>query len=101
MYVVIYKFEVIQGQEPQFKEAWAKLTKAFMEHASSLGSRLHTDKNGDFIAYAQWPDEETFVQSKSRLPKYAMELGPQMEALCISISISHRLDVTMDFLKRG
>ena len=99
--MVIYKFEVIQGQESEFKEAWAKLTKAFMEHASSLGSRLHMDDDGDFFAYAQWPDEETFLKSKSRLPESAKELGPRMEAFCVSISILHKLNTTMDLLKRG
>ncbi len=99
MHVVIYKFEVIQGREPQFKEIWTKLTQAFLDYAMSLGSRLHEDENGDFIAYAQWPNDETFLKSKSRLPESAKELSSQMKTVCGSISVLHKLDVTMDLLK--
>ena len=101
MHIVIYKFEVIQGREPQFREAWAKLTQAFLDHAMSLGSRLHKDENGVFIAYAQWPDEETFLKSKDKLPLYSNRLISQMEASCASIAILHKLNVEMDLLISG
>lgn len=101
MHIVIYKFEVLQGREPQFKEAWAKLTQAFLNHAMSLGSRLHKDENGDFIAYAQWPNEETFLKSKEKLPGYTKGIVSQMETSCASIAILHKMNVEMDLLISG
>ena len=32
---------------------------AIREQCGSYGSRLHLAKNGDYIAYAQWPDAKT------------------------------------------
>ena len=101
MYIVIYRFEVIEGQEEQFKTVWAKLTQAYLDYSKSLGSRLHSDGDGDFIAYAQWPNKEIFAKAKDRLPEHAKELGTHMKALCTSISMLHNLEVELDLLERG
>jgi hypothetical protein len=36
------------------------MTEAIRDHRGGLGSRLHTDDDGWWIAYAQWPDRESW-----------------------------------------
>ena len=60
MFIAIYEFDVKTGHEQEFIAAWLQLTKGIHEHHGSLGSRLHRDKNGRFIGYAQWPDRATW-----------------------------------------
>jgi len=60
MYVVIYSFQVKNGLEKSFEEAWKEMTKLFRDFAGSLGSRLHKGEGNLYIAYAQWPDKRTW-----------------------------------------
>jgi len=63
MYAVIYQFDVIQGQEEDFETLWQMVTESFIEHAGGLGSRLHKNEAGSYMAYAQWP-----VKKLGKLP---------------------------------
>lgn len=67
MFVVVYQFAVKPEHESQFVKAWLNTTKGIVLHKGGLGSRLHRDKAGSFIAYAQWPDEYTFQAAKKSL----------------------------------
>lgn len=53
MLAVILEFDVIDGMEADFREAWAETTTLIHQHFGSLGSRLHKPHNNKFIAYAQ------------------------------------------------
>ena len=59
MFCVIYKFPVKADSEEQFLSAWNHLTKIIRAQNGGLGSRLHRNHDGSWIAYAQWPDEKT------------------------------------------
>lgn len=61
MLVALYEFHVKEGMNAQFEENWAKFTDAIYRCKGSKGSRLHTTKTKDvYVAYAQWPDEDTY-----------------------------------------
>jgi quinol monooxygenase YgiN len=99
MYAVIYQFDVTQGQEEQFKTLWQLVTEAFMKHAGGLGSRLHKNEAGSFIAYAQWPDKMRWKSARKKLPESAMDNLQQMQESCNSITVVFQMTVQNDLLK--
>ena len=60
-FCVIYRFRVRAGSERLFRQGWSRMTEAIREHRGGLGSRLHVDDDGWWIAYAQWPDRESWA----------------------------------------
>lgn len=99
MYIIIYKFHVGVGFEYDFEIAWANLTEAFMAYSGGLGSRLHKDKEGTYIAYAQWPNRETWETARRKFPKNAERLFNAMDQSCTGTEILYQLDVVSDMLK--
>lgn len=98
MYCIIYRFEIKSGSEKEFKDAWQSLTLLFRRYAGSLGSRLHR-AGDDFIAYAQWPDKETYDRADVKLPKEEAErFRKQMAESCIKIERIPDLEVEIDLL---
>lgn len=65
-FCVIYRWKVDPVQEDRFLAAWETLTHAIREKRGGLGSRLHRDDQGWFVAYAQWPDRETWERSQAK-----------------------------------
>lgn len=99
MFAVIYQFEVKENRKTQFIEAWEELTQLIYKYEGSLGSRLHAEKDYLFIAYAQWPDRETWKNSGDKLPDHADEVRAQMKEACVKIVTLHELDCINDLLK--
>lgn len=99
MFIAIYKFEIHQDKEKEFIQSWEDLTKLIYEYEGSLGSRLHKESETVFIAYAQWPDEETFNNSGDKLPEKANEARIVMREACHNIETLHRLEMMTDLLK--
>lgn len=60
MFAVIYRWQVVPGLEAQFEEGWRRGTARIAAEFGGLGSRLHKAGEGVYVAYAQWPDEETW-----------------------------------------
>ena len=98
MHAVIYKFDVKKGREEEFKMVWKKLTKAYLEFAGSMGSRLHTDENGNFIAYALWPNQEILSEANQKLPETKKSLRDELRATCISVQVLHKLEAVEDLI---
>jgi hypothetical protein len=48
------------GQGRAFRLAWRRGTEHIGRIYGGLGSRLHRETDGRFVAYAQWPDEQTW-----------------------------------------
>lgn len=63
-FAVIYRWRLIAGKEDQFQQSWAHVTKLLLAHRGALGSRLHQTDDGLWLAYAQWPDRETWQNSR-------------------------------------
>lgn len=69
MFCVVYRFHVRQDEEEQFQAGWKALTEILKAQNGALGSRLHRDSNGAWIAYAQWPDEPTWSSCNNTSPE--------------------------------
>lgn len=101
MFTVIYSFKVKPNRELEFIDSWNGLTSLIYKHEGSLGSRLHSVKENYFIAYAQWPDKETWKNSGDNLPDLAVEFRKGMKESCISIDTLYKMDVVSDLLKKN
>lgn len=60
MFVAVYWWRVHPGKEEQFRSAWRRGTEHIGRIYGGLGSRLHREADGRFVAYAQWSDEQTW-----------------------------------------
>lgn len=63
MFVAVYWWRVHPGKEEQFRKAWARGTLLISEIYGGLGSRLHQERDGRFVAVAEWPDEATWQRA--------------------------------------
>lgn len=99
MFALIYQFEVKENKEPEFINAWEKLTQLIYEYEGSLGSRLHKQIDNVYIAYAQWPDKETWKNAGNNLPDSADEVRAKMREACTKIDTLHELECKIDLLK--
>ena len=97
-FIVIYSFKVIDGKEKDFINAWTELTKLIYISAGSYGSRLHKADKLLYIAYAQWPDNETWNHSSGRLPETANKFRTQMRESCSEIKTEYEMNVVQDLL---
>ncbi|SFF34142.1 Antibiotic biosynthesis monooxygenase [Fontimonas thermophila] len=62
-FAVVYQWRLKPGMEEQFRQAWEELTAILLATRGARGSRLHRTDNGHFVAYAQWPDQQTWERS--------------------------------------
>ena len=98
MFAVIYAFETHPGKETEFEQAWKGLTELIYQYENSLGSRLHHESGTRYIAYATWPDRETWKNSGGKLPPEADGFRAQMRSSCSAISTLHELEMKDDLL---
>lgn len=101
MLVALYEFKVKENMKAQFEENWALFTEAIYQKRGSKGSRLHTTKTANtYIAYAQWPDEDTYFSDGD--DPYSEEELIAREKMRVSIDTSkvlHLMEVLDDRLK--
>ena len=64
-YAVIYKWKIDPAREPDFRDAWRNLTRAFRAEAGGLGSSLHRTEDDWWLAYARWPDRDIYDAAPS------------------------------------
>ena len=60
MFVAVYWWRVHPGKEEQFRSAWRRGTEHITRLYGSHGSRLHRETDGRFVAYAEWPDRDSW-----------------------------------------
>lgn len=99
----MFEFVVKNGFEEQFLSAWPRTTQGIYLFKGSLGSRLHRDKNGAFIAYAQWPDEQTYRKASSieMSEKYEKQRQLMRDSLNLeSTKTLCEMEVEIDYLHR-
>ena len=99
MFAVLYRFEIVPGKKKEFMNTWKDLTNLIYEYEGSLGSRLHEEKKNSFIAYAQWPDKDTWKNSGENLPSGAWDIRKKMRNCCRKIEILFELPVVDDLFK--
>lgn len=99
MFIVIYFFQVKPTQEKIFEKAWHDLTQLIYEYEGSLGSRLHFQKESNYIGYAQWPDKITWENSGKKLPEEANQIRKTMKEACKKIETVYEMEVVDDLLQ--
>ncbi|WP_109830825.1 antibiotic biosynthesis monooxygenase family protein [Reichenbachiella versicolor] len=99
MLAVIYSFKVKQDQEQDFIKYWSRLTQLIYEQCGSLGSRLHKEKEGQYIAYAQWPDKTTFDKADELLNDEANSILNRMRSTLESVEKLHEVEMIADLTK--
>lgn len=98
MYIVLYSFVIKPEKEEKFLIAWKELTALIIKYEGGLGSRLHLEKPLNYIAYAQWPNKETFTNAGDKLPETAEKLRNIMRESCETIKVLNKLEVVEDLL---
>ena len=99
MFIALYRWTLRDGRESQFQEGWHRITEEFYRERGSLGSRLHRAEDGTWVAYAQWPDKQTW--EAARVQVHDTEAVQLMRE---SIEVSHAptlLEVVDDLLARA
>ena len=97
MYCIIYRFEIIGGQEDRFIKSWTDVTQAFNDHCGALGSRLHKNEKLEYIAYAQWPSKEK--RDNADLPSEVKESAyAEMRSCCNDLEVLFELTPVSDLL---
>ncbi|MGE3143366.1 MAG: antibiotic biosynthesis monooxygenase [Hyphomonadaceae bacterium] len=71
MFAVVYRWRIKPGLEAKFEEGWAKGTMAIRRDLGGWGSRLHRTADGRYFAYAQWPDEASFMKNRAERMPYS------------------------------
>lgn len=99
MFSVVYKFEVKPGRRCSFEKSRKDITQLFYEYVGSLGSRLHQIDEFNYVAYAQWPNKETWEHSSNKLPQTSKEINKLMIESCRSIETQYELELIVDLLK--
>lgn len=95
-FCVVYRWVVREGMERQCREAWARLTEAIRRDRGGLGSRLHLADDGTWVAYAQWPDRETWAAAQLQDPpdaEAARQMDEAIEARLAPIVMEPQLDL--------
>lgn len=60
MFIAVYWWRIKPGKEEQFRQAWRRGTELITARYGSFGSRLHRERDGRFVGYAQWPSYEAW-----------------------------------------
>lgn len=96
-FAIIYRWRLHPDKEQQFQEVWSRNTPLIIEKCGGLGSRLHKAEDGTWLAYAQWPDKDTWERSYS-VPSWDLEGGKLMEEAIIERLPRILLNPVADFL---
>jgi len=98
MFCVVYQWTVKPGKEDEFRSTWRGITEAIFRQHGSLGSRLHRSLEGDWLAYAQWPDRAHWENQAETI---GVDLLRSQQSDCLSeeMKILFKLDMTDDLLQ--
>ncbi|MDQ0463410.1 heme-degrading monooxygenase HmoA [Caulobacter ginsengisoli] len=65
-FIATYHWRVSPEAEPAFRERWTSITKAALQFGA-FGSTLTRTENGEFVAIALWPDQQTRTEAFARI----------------------------------
>lgn len=61
MFMVLNRWELLDGQEALFQEGWSDIIQRNINHYGGLGSRLHLADDGTWISYSLWLSREHWL----------------------------------------
>ncbi len=59
MIAIIYRPHIYPEKAEDYKKYWHQVASYFIENCGAIGSCLHQDSDGQFVAYSRWPDKQT------------------------------------------
>lgn len=101
MFAVIYRWQVVPGLEAQFEAGWTRGTERIAAEFGGWGSRLHRAADNIYIAYAQWPDEETWKRASETRMRHTDDEAREMYRAAIvpgTFETLFAMPVTADLL---
>ena len=99
-FAVVVRWTLAEGADPaELRAAWSEPTHAIRSERGGLGSCLHRAPDGEFVAYARWPDRATW-EASGRLPSPAPEASRRMAACIASRRDPLPLEIDTDLLPR-
>lgn len=96
-FAVIYRWRIDPNLLDDFCQAWAEMTYLIRAYRGGLGSRLHRQADGIYLAYAQWPSRAAWLESRKRGSLNA-ELSARMQAAVVERFPDMELDACVDLL---
>lgn len=96
MFAVIYSFKVKPGLESTFERAWKEVSRLVKIYEGGINTVLHKKCNLHYIAYMQWPDENTWQLAGKNMPLTSNKIRKFMQDSCNSIETLFKLDVVDD-----
>ena len=101
MFCVVYQIKIKPDSKHRirdFIEAWSEMTNLIKKYEGGLGSRLHRVNELEYIAYAQWPDRETWEAYGDHMPPSAEQARSVMKSCYASFTAIHTMDMIKDQL---
>jgi quinol monooxygenase YgiN len=98
VFYAIYEFVVESDKEDIFIKTWYELTLDIRNNSGGLGSRLHKalNKKNCWVAYAQWPNKETWEKYAPLNATSQAILTRSMKIICTDIRTIYQLEVIED-----
>ena len=97
MKAAIYRWRVAPEDEEYFKQRWHDITSDIVRDHGGGGSRLHRAENGEWVAYARWPDKASRDKAFADYSENPDRSIPQREGRAELIE-EIWLDITDDLL---
>ncbi len=100
MFIAVYEFEIKEGTEAEFRQAWLEVTKAIYQYCGSFGSRLHhSDRANILVGYAQWPSREQWEKEHDITNEGYLAFRQKMRDCLIQSKTVYKLGVCDDYLQ--
>lgn len=100
MFIAVYEFEIKEGTEASFRNAWLEVTKVIYKNCGSFGSRLHTsDKPNILVGYAQWPSREQWEKINDLTDEGYQRARNEMRRCLVQSKTVYELEVCDDYLQ--
>ena len=97
-FVAIYRWRIHPDQIDLFLAAWEIVTIGIKAERGGLGSKIHRADDGTYVAYAQWPDRETW-EAMGKLPSVNPAASQAMGEAIAETLPSLYLDPMADLLE--
>jgi quinol monooxygenase YgiN len=100
MFIAVYEFEIKDGKQAEFREAWLEVTKVIYKYCGSFGSRLHISENPNvLVGYAQWPSRELWEKDHDIADKQYQYFRQKMRDCLVKSKTVYELEVSDDYLQ--
>ena len=95
---VLYTWKITSGKEKDFEKHWLESTQIIYQYYGSLGSSLHKQPDGTYLAYARWKNKADW-QKMADAYEATLEIETFWKNNVQEIKQPQWLELTVDFLQ--